>query len=449
MRDLSHSDRLKKLAIPLGLIILILLLTSFKYTNIKLIDYSIKTLLIFFFMRITLNILIYHMSKETFNLSRDKNFIFKYLFKSVYHNLKNYKTLQTQLVDEKTKSTKELERLTKINNTILKISTKAIEIHEREKMIKYILKKAIDIIDNAHKGSFLAIDDEKYFQPIASIGYKHEILKKIRLSLDETFYKGRDKSHINLPMVIKNLSDFNVSTLDNERFKLLKDADGLNVKTTLSCPVFINNEMYGILNIDSHSEDAFTSEDALLIKHFVIQIEILIKNYEIAKEKLYFSRHDGLTGLYNRHYFEELLSESHKKSLKYNNDFILVVFDLDDFKKINDLYGHAIGDRAIKEFAKELENSFRKSDLVARYGGDEFIGVFFNSREDQIKKRIDDLKSKFIKEPITLKDKEKITIKFSYGMALFPKDSYDLEELFKIADKRMYDDKLMRKKVII
>ncbi len=84
---------------------------------------------------------------------------------------------------------------------------------------------------------------------------------------------------------------------------------------------------------------------------------------------------DGLTGLYNRRYFEETLADHIESSTRYDRELSLVLFDLDHFKQINDTHGHAAGDEALRKFANLLRETARKADIVCRYGGDEFTVI--------------------------------------------------------------------------
>jgi diguanylate cyclase (GGDEF)-like protein len=84
---------------------------------------------------------------------------------------------------------------------------------------------------------------------------------------------------------------------------------------------------------------------------------------------------DWLTGLYNRRYFEETLANHIAAATRYDRELSLVLFDLDDFKRINDTQGHAAGDGALRQFATLLKESAREADIVCRYGGDEFAVI--------------------------------------------------------------------------
>ncbi len=161
---------------------------------------------------------------------------------------------------------------------------------------------------------------------------------------------------------------------------------------------------------------------------------------------------DELSGVYNRRYLKEKQEETIKTLTGKNIPFSIVMVDIDHFKEINDTYGHLKGDKIIKEFAQFLQNELRKSDTVIRYGGDEFVCVMPEAtRQDAewIYRRI--LKRCKARDFIGL------NITLSAGIASFPDDGHDFEELLKIADHVLYDAKrsgrdrigLIRKKKIV
>jgi diguanylate cyclase (GGDEF)-like protein len=156
---------------------------------------------------------------------------------------------------------------------------------------------------------------------------------------------------------------------------------------------------------------------------------------------------DPLTGLYNRKkLFENLesLIPSHKKS---NKKLALLFIDLDGFKKINDTYGHDIGDKLLQRLSERLMSSVRKQDLTYRIGGDEFIVLV------QELSRLEDAES--IAESILIKcnkpyllEKNNCHVTLSIGISLFPDHSEDPNELLKYADEAMYDSKRNGKGIV-
>ena len=150
---------------------------------------------------------------------------------------------------------------------------------------------------------------------------------------------------------------------------------------------------------------------------------------------------DVLTGLYNREYFEQFASTALKKdpSLSY----AVVFLDIDDFKKVNDTLGHTVGDDVICWFAKRVLGVFRHSDVVARYGGDEFV-VFVNDIEKaELSQRLQQLCDSF-RLPYRSGDLE-YPVSGSIGAAMFPQDGRNYLELLDRADSALYEAKRLGK----
>ncbi len=165
-----------------------------------------------------------------------------------------------------------------------------------------------------------------------------------------------------------------------------------------------------------------------------------IKTIQLMDKILYLSRHDDLTNIYNRRHFEELFLNSIQEALSSGKSFSLVYFDIDNLKITNDKHGHHAGDQVILNFSNVIKDNIRETDLFARYGGDEFIVVFFNIEKHLISERIQNIEKQLERNPI-YNNGERFYVKFSYGISNFPDDADEFRELIKIADERMYLDK--------
>lgn len=164
------------------------------------------------------------------------------------------------------------------------------------------------------------------------------------------------------------------------------------------------------------------------------------KTSRLMDKILYLSRHDDLTNIYNRRHFEELFFNSIEDTINSRKSFSLVFFDIDNLKLINDNRGHHVGDQVILTFSEIIKNNIRGTDLFARYGGDEFVVVFFNIEEQLVKDRVKNIEKQLEKNPI-YNNGEKFFVKFSYGISNFPEDADEFMELIKMADQRMYLNK--------
>ncbi|MTI66737.1 MAG: sensor domain-containing diguanylate cyclase [Firmicutes bacterium] len=190
-----------------------------------------------------------------------------------------------------------------------------------------------------------------------------------------------------------------------------------------------------------------------LVKHFDIHITPLsnmdgylmqikditdIKNYQNKIKKMAY--YDTLTDLPNRKLFEDRMKMTLKQAKRYDNKFAFLFFDLDNFKIINDTYGHSIGDALLKKVADRLKNTLRESDTLARLAGDEFVLLlpFINEKEDllNILKRIENVMDK----PFYVDD-IKLNVLVSIGISLYPLDGKTSKEIIHSADKAMYKAK--------
>lgn len=153
---------------------------------------------------------------------------------------------------------------------------------------------------------------------------------------------------------------------------------------------------------------------------------------------------DTLTGLYNSRFFWEIFRIEVEKAKRYNRSLALLILDLDNFKPINDLYGHTIGDMVLKELAKTIKKRIRSSDFAARYGGDEFVVVLLEVDEEEALSFANNLKTMI--ENIRIEtSKGEVSPRVSIGIALYPYHGKDHLEVFACADTVLLNIKKHKK----
>ncbi|MCU7829291.1 MAG: diguanylate cyclase [Candidatus Thiodiazotropha sp. (ex Myrtea sp. 'scaly one' KF741663)] len=156
---------------------------------------------------------------------------------------------------------------------------------------------------------------------------------------------------------------------------------------------------------------------------------------EILKQQ---ATHDSLTGLYNRKELEiRLLSET-ESAIRYNHKLSVFMLDIDHFKRINDNYGHQVGDIVLKSLSSRLEHSIRSTDYAARYGGEEFVVVLSETSLTQAEEVAERLCEQVAGYPVSVKEAKEIKLTISIGIATFPDHAESWEELLKAADMAMY-----------
>ncbi|WP_297456118.1 GGDEF domain-containing protein [Persephonella sp.] len=147
--------------------------------------------------------------------------------------------------------------------------------------------------------------------------------------------------------------------------------------------------------------------------------------------------YDPLTGLFNREFVIQYLKKEIEKIKRGQENSLCVIYiDLDNFKQINDKYGHVVGDDVLKGIAKIFLKNFRKSDVIGRIGGDEFLIVITSCKKDFIEDRL-----KLLRKTVENQFKE-YNLSFSYGIILIPDDTLNSEDAIRLADQRMYKNKM-------
>ena len=150
---------------------------------------------------------------------------------------------------------------------------------------------------------------------------------------------------------------------------------------------------------------------------------------------------DHLTGAFNQKYFLDTLSKSFSYSLRHHTSLGLLMLDIDFFKKINDTYGHIVGDIVLKEFVKRIENNLRNEDILCRYGGDEFAVIVRDFKYGFVKIAAERIRLFFDGRSINCKD-HKINISVSIGAATIDNENIATpEDMIELADANLYKAK--------
>ncbi|MBE0497460.1 MAG: GGDEF domain-containing protein [Campylobacterales bacterium] len=165
----------------------------------------------------------------------------------------------------------------------------------------------------------------------------------------------------------------------------------------------------------------------------------LDKNALLLKELKNLAQKDHLTQLYNRRYFETIAKEQLALARREKNDIAIIMLDIDDFKKINDAYGHQVGDKVLCFLANIFTEHKRESDVVARYGGEEFIISLPNTSLDGASVYAENLRKKVESQTMQV-DEVELTITISLGLTVFGSDD-DVDRATDRADEALYISK--------
>ncbi|MEI6620421.1 MAG: diguanylate cyclase [Actinomycetes bacterium] len=185
------------------------------------------------------------------------------------------------------------------------------------------------------------------------------------------------------------------------------------------------------------------NEDGSVAGYLMAAIDVT--DARTASEQLkYLATHDPMTGILNRAAFEIEVSSALARAERYTNRCALLFADIDDFKVINDTFGHAVGDMALDTLVRRIQTTLRDVDTVGRLGGDEF-GILM----DQVRTREDALLTihhieAVLREPIIVAEGQSFQLRLSIGAAVYPEDGVDFDDLSRRADAAMYQEKARR-----
>ena len=188
----------------------------------------------------------------------------------------------------------------------------------------------------------------------------------------------------------------------------------------------------------------FSQQDIDLLALLGGMVAISLHNAQLYHRSIF----DEMTQVFSRGYFDMQLSQELERASRYRRgededetviipNISLVMFDIDDFKKINDTYGHQIGDEILRSIARVVKNKMRAADIVARYGGEEFCVILPETgKEDAIKAA--ERMRRAIEDNQIVTERVKLKVTVSLGVSTYPEDAVDMHSLIREADKALY-----------
>jgi diguanylate cyclase (GGDEF)-like protein/putative nucleotidyltransferase with HDIG domain len=205
-------------------------------------------------------------------------------------------------------------------------------------------------------------------------------------------------------------------------------------RAVLCLPISYGETLLGVLNVESRDENAFAPQDVLILNTLADLLATALHNSFVFQKLQTQSITDGLTGIKTRRFFWEALSSEWKRASRSGRPFSVVLIDLDKFKQVNDSLGHLEGDLVLARVGRLLEQKCRQSNVVARYGGDEFIILMPETGMEHAQVLSERLRVWLETDPML----EEHHITGSFGVASFPIHGFSMEDLIRVADAGMY-----------
>jgi len=304
-------------------------------------------------------------------------------------------------------------------------------ISDLKNLLQYILSQAIDIT-SAEKGSIMlynletdrlnirvlaGLEDTEYQEKVNNNEIRCRSFKPGEGIAGRVFMTSK-------PMIVNNIREDD----------LFINSETSYVHSIACIPMIVFSDVVGVINVTNKKKGKeFTEEDVEMLKAVADQAAVAVNKAQLWDMAVT----DSLTGLYVRRYFMVKLQEEIHRAERYGKRLSVIMADLDRFKKINDTYGHDAGDRALKTISQFLQKNIRDVDAIARYGGEEFVMLIPDADKEAAYCLAQRLREELAK--VKFEDLPPITI--SLGIATFPSDSTDIEELIKKADAAMYEAK--------
>lgn len=269
--------------------------------------------------------------------------------------------------------------------------------------------------------------------------------KKDRLRVDNTNVSDKQElialfDNINCDVLkdaLKTGQPIMENFVDIEEYPFIEERE---VCSLICVPLVTKSKNFGLVLVEHKYFNAFDEDNLRLLNIIGQQVSIALENAELYEKMHELATIDNLTGIYNRLYFQDRLKQEFEDAQNNGYELSLAIFDIDHFKRFNDTFGHLFGDKVLKQISELLKNSLRSGDIIARFGGEEFVLLFPRTGLKEAYKKVEILRDKIAKTDIR---DELVTasVTVSFGLSTYPEISSTQSELLQMADNALYDAK--------
>jgi diguanylate cyclase (GGDEF)-like protein/PAS domain S-box-containing protein len=217
-------------------------------------------------------------------------------------------------------------------------------------------------------------------------------------------------------------------------YPAFREAPHNHIRSWLGVPLIFQDKLIGMLGLDSTRPNHFTTHHATLVSAFADQVAIALEHARLFAEMQQMAITDPLTLLYNRRHFFDLAYREVKRTQRYRSPLSAIMLDVDHFKRVNDQYGHAIGDQVLRAVAQWCRSNLRATDIIGRYGGEEFVILLPETDHNQAQMVAEHMREN-LAQTLIVTDNQSLQITVSLGIAtMTASDSCELDELLNRAD---------------
>jgi diguanylate cyclase (GGDEF)-like protein len=300
--------------------------------------------------------------------------------------------------------------------------------------LDHVLRVIMELVAKLYKPrnwSLLLVDEaaqELYFEIV--VGEAAGQLKNVRLKVGEGIAGWVAEKWE--PVII-------TEAYQDPRFAAWVDKkSGFATESIVCVPLASKGRVLGVIELLNVSSEKRGGEGLALLEALADFGAIAIENARAVQRIRELTIIDDCTGLYNARHMHTLLETEIGRSIRYHTPFSIVFLDLDHFKAVNDVHGHLIGSRLLKEIGEVIKFSLRTVDWAVRYGGDEFVVILPRAGKKEAIIVANRLRKNLNQAVFFQKEGINVKVTASFGLATYPDDALNKEDIIKMADQAMY-----------
>ncbi len=331
--------------------------------------------------------------------------------------------------------------------------------HKRFENLEESILKAVDLNNMTHELQRKLTDE--FTIPVANIALIESVKNTIGLEVQEILESSDNDQESNLSSAMTFISELDYNRLfprhhplitahpDPVLLALFEPLDQTDkIASSAFVPLISRNRAIGTLNLASPDPQKFTPGSATdAVESLGRKLATVIENNLLMAQLQKLLRTDQLTGLYNRRTLDEILPIEFARAQRYSRPLSLIMIDLDDFKLVNDHYGHLAGDQVLAETGSLINSNLRQHDIGLRYGGDEFTIILPDTNHQQGRTVITKLMKIAAATKVQVEPDTHLQIQLTAGLATYlDGPATDAEALKKTADKDLYRNKEKKKR---
>ncbi|HQN43055.1 MAG TPA: diguanylate cyclase [Anaerolineaceae bacterium] len=297
-----------------------------------------------------------------------------------------------------------------------------------EQLLDHILVQLENVV--AYDSACIFLFEGDQLRAVAAHGFEHPEAVINQYYPANSLLTGA-AANLGRPLLIADVRE-------DDRFE--KWGDSEHVRGWMCIPLVWRQKVVGFLTVDSRTPNAYNEEQATLAQAFANQAALAIQNSRLFQETRRLAVTDPLTGLYNRRQLFDLARAEFDHYQRFQGRFSVVMMDMDHFSQVNNTYGHQVGDVVLRTASQRIRGVLRESDIVGRYGGEEFLAVLPDvdaAHACQVAERI---RRAIAETPVSV-DLLSVRVTISLGVAVLDEETLTLDELIERADQALYKSK--------